>query len=161
MKQRSHICTSVVWECFIAILQATDSRNTCFVGQLLGFSFLQSTQSTCFSRSARRPLCLRAQPLQHPCEPKPVEAHTATLARLQRFLWKVFVKLQQHVKDKRGRNWLYLPSACLCWLCLQKHLPSLLNFPNLLQVHLQKSLTHPDLECQGQSCLYCKIRSQH
>lgn len=65
------------------ILQATNSRSTWFVGQALGFSSLWCLQSTCSSGNARHPPCLRAQPLQHPGEPKPVEAHGATLARLQ------------------------------------------------------------------------------
>lgn len=161
VNQSSHICTSVVRECLIAFLQAANSGNTSFVGQLLGCSFLWCAQSTCSSGSAQHPLCLCAQPLQHPGEPNPVEAHTATLAWLQHFLWKVFVKLWQHVKDKRGRNRFYLPSACLCCLRPQEQLPSLLNSPNLPHIHPQKSLAHPDLECQDQSCPSCTMRSQH
>lgn len=157
MYQSSHICTSVVREYFTAFCRP----QTAGTHGLWANSWVSASFDACKLRA----------PLGMPdILPAYVHSHFSTLVgpsqwstqccfgpTAARFLWKVFGELWQHVKDKRGRNWLYLPSACLCWLCPREQPPSLLNSPILLHVQPQKLLAHPDLECQTRVVLPARL----
>lgn len=159
--QSAHICTSIVWECFIAFCRPqTAGTHGLWANSWVSASLMPAKNVLLWE-------CLISSLLTWATTSAPwwVQASGSTLCYFgltaARFLWKVFGELWQHVKDKRGRNWFYLPSACLCWLCPREQLPSLLNSPIWLHVHPQKLLAHPDLECQDRSCPSCKSRSYH
>lgn len=131
----------VHWECFLAFCRL-QTAGTCALrtGSWLQLPLMLTKYVLLWERPA-------SSVLTCPSPSAPWWAKTRGRARryfgptAARFLWKVFVKLWQHVKDKRGRNWLCLPSVCLCWLWPQEQLPSLLNSPKLLCTHPQKSLS--------------------